>query len=170
MFGPSFGSQSSYNYFPNNGENYNKNAWDSQQVNGASRRGYDDYNRGYDKQRSYGNDGIKVSVDSLLRFDLFFSLCWFVSFFLFIRSNKFVYFDMCFIFGFVICFPSHSNYSQLNMECRVLDWTAEISVIHTQQRQIANRTQHRRHNRRKQHGRASHHNRLSLRKHAFRRH
>lgn len=63
MFGPSFGQQSSYNYFPNNGENYNKNAWDSQQVNG-SRRGYDDYNRGNDKQRSYGNDGIKVSICS----------------------------------------------------------------------------------------------------------
>lgn len=64
MFGPSFGQQSSYNYFPNNGDNtYNRNAWDnSQQVNGgASRRGYDDYNRGNDKQRSYGNDGIKVS-------------------------------------------------------------------------------------------------------------
>jgi len=58
MFGPSFGQQSSYNYFPNNGENYSKNAWDSQQVNGGPRRGYDDYNRGYDK-RSYGNDGIK---------------------------------------------------------------------------------------------------------------
>lgn len=62
MFGPSFGQQSSYNYFPNNGENYNKNAWDSQQVNGGSRRGYDDYYRGNDKQRSYGNDGIKVSA------------------------------------------------------------------------------------------------------------
>jgi len=61
MFGPSFGQQSSYNYFPNNGENYNKNSWDSQQVNGASRRGYDDYYRGNDKQRSYGNDGVKVS-------------------------------------------------------------------------------------------------------------
>lgn len=68
MFGPSFGQQSSYNnYFPNNGENYNKNSWDSQQVNGgASRRGYDDYYRGNDKQRSYGNDGVKVSANPFL--------------------------------------------------------------------------------------------------------
>lgn len=70
MFGPSFGQQSSYNYFPNNGENYNKNAWDSQQqVNGAGRRGYDDYYRGNDK-RAYGNDGVKVS-DSLQLFSSF---------------------------------------------------------------------------------------------------
>lgn len=34
MFGQSFGQQSSYNYFPNNGD-YN-NAWNSQQVNGPS--------------------------------------------------------------------------------------------------------------------------------------
>lgn len=59
MLGPSFGQQSSYNYFPNNGENFNRNAWDSQQVNG-SRRGYDDYYRGNEK-RSYGNDDVKVS-------------------------------------------------------------------------------------------------------------
>lgn len=69
MFSPSFGQQSSYNYFPNNGDNYNnKNAWDSQQqVNGGSRRGYDDYNRGNDKQRGYGNDGVKVSVNLFSR-------------------------------------------------------------------------------------------------------
>lgn len=86
MFGPSFGQQSSYNYFPNNGDNnYNRNAWDnSQQVNGgASRRGYDDYNRGNDKQRSYGNDGIKVSFHSGTKIPvhsiLFESFCFSVS-------------------------------------------------------------------------------------------
>lgn len=83
MFGPSFGQQSSYNYFPNNGDNnYTRNAWDNSQpgsINGgASRRGYDDYNRGNDKQRSYGNEGIKVSS--------FFSIRW---------TNKFYILSFC---------------------------------------------------------------------------
>lgn len=75
MFGPSFGQQSSYNYFPNNEENYNKNSWNSQQVNGAGRRGYDDgYYRGNDKQRAYGNDGIKVSFPYSFAYLAFFEL------------------------------------------------------------------------------------------------
>lgn len=68
MFGPSFGQQSNYNYFPNNGD-YN-NAWGSQHMNSSSgqqqqqqyqhssgaRRGgasHDDYYR--------RDDGVKVS-------------------------------------------------------------------------------------------------------------
>lgn len=62
MFGPSFGQQSSYNYFPNNGD-YN-NAWNSQQVNGpsghnqSSRKGppNNEYYRG-GEQGGYGSRG-----------------------------------------------------------------------------------------------------------------
>ncbi|XP_037032369.1 YTH domain-containing family protein isoform X3 [Bradysia coprophila] len=62
MFGPSFGQQSSYNYFPNNGD---YNTWGSQQINsassgGQSRKGqYDEYYRGHGSYQQGGQDGIK---------------------------------------------------------------------------------------------------------------
>lgn len=63
MFGPSFGQQSSYNYFPNNGD---YNTWGSQQINAASSGGqsrnkgqYDEYYRGHGPYQG-GQDGIKV--------------------------------------------------------------------------------------------------------------
>lgn len=61
MFGPSFGQQSSYNYFPNNGD---YNTWGSQQINsaqsgGQSRKGqYDEYYRGHGSYQG-GQDGVK---------------------------------------------------------------------------------------------------------------
>lgn len=64
MFGPSFGQQSSYNYFPNNGD---YNTWGSQQINsassgGQSRKGqYDEYYRGHGSYQG-GQDGIKVGL------------------------------------------------------------------------------------------------------------
>uniref|UniRef100_A0A6B2EMK6 Putative yth domain protein n=1 Tax=Phlebotomus kandelakii TaxID=1109342 RepID=A0A6B2EMK6_9DIPT len=60
MFGPSFGQQSSYNYFPGNGD---YNTWGTQQVNanagGAQqqRKHYDDY---YREQGVYPHDGLKA--------------------------------------------------------------------------------------------------------------
>ncbi|GAB0090670.1 YTH domain-containing family protein [Sergentomyia squamirostris] len=69
MFSPSFGQQSSYNYFPGNGD---YNTWSTQQVNSSNpggpqqqqlpRKGYDDY---YRDQSGYSHDGIKAMEHGL---------------------------------------------------------------------------------------------------------
>lgn len=83
MFGPSFGQQSSYNYFPNNGDFNNSfgshmNAGHQQQPqqhqkpHQQQKRGqqYDDYYRGGDK---HGYDGVKVMQPPFtIRFSVFF--------------------------------------------------------------------------------------------------
>lgn len=79
MFGPSFGQQqSSYNYFPNNGD---YNTWGSQQINsassgGQSRKGqYDEYYRGHGSYQG-GQDGIKVCLFDRYSGQTFHSLFW----------------------------------------------------------------------------------------------
>lgn len=135
MFGPSFGQQSSYNYFPNNGDFDNNSSFGSHMNAGQQhpqqqqqyqkqqqqKRGqqYDDYYRGADK---HGYDGVKV-----ISFFLFHTICFF---FFLIDSNKQQW--------------EYTKRSHSSTACKTWDWIKMVAAQTTETHKPQQRHRHRR--------------------------